>query len=63
MNVSGMTSQPMYRQLRDRVDAMILDRSREGDQLASFCNVAAEYRVNPLTRQTATQPALCCVAN
>ena len=27
MNVSGMTSQRMYRQLRDRVDAMILDRS------------------------------------
>ncbi|MFI4933850.1 MAG: GntR family transcriptional regulator [Caulobacterales bacterium] len=43
-------SQPIYRQLRDRVVAMILDRViGEGDPLPSVRNVAAEYRVNPLT--------------
>jgi GntR family transcriptional regulator len=42
--------QPIYRQLRDRVVAMILDRVlNEGDPLPSVRNVAAEYRVNPLT--------------
>ena len=43
-------SQPIYRQLRDRVVAMILDGLlNEGDPLPSVRNVAAEYRVNPLT--------------
>src|SRR3981189_3154837 len=43
-------SQPIYRQLRDRVVAMILDGVlKEGDPLPSLRNVAAEYRVNPLT--------------
>ena len=43
-------SQPIYRQLRDRVVAMILDGVLdEGDPLPSVRNVAAEYRVNPLT--------------
>jgi GntR family transcriptional regulator len=43
-------SQPIYRQLRDRVVAMILDRVLdEGDPLPSVRNVAAEYRINPLT--------------
>jgi GntR family transcriptional regulator len=43
-------SQPIYRQLRDRVVAMILDGVlKEGDPLPSVRNVAAEYRVNPLT--------------
>ena len=42
--------QPIYRQLRDRVVAMILDGVlKEGDPLPSVRNVAAEYRVNPLT--------------
>ena len=42
--------QPIYRQLRDRVVAMILeDVLKEGDPLPSVRNVAAEYRVNPLT--------------
>src|SRR5690349_22789048 len=42
-------SQPIYRQLRDRVVAMILDGVlKEGDPLPSVRNVAAEYRVNPL---------------
>jgi GntR family transcriptional regulator len=43
-------SQPIYRQLRDRIIAMILDGIlNEGDPLPSVRNVAAEYRVNPLT--------------
>jgi GntR family transcriptional regulator len=42
--------EPIYRQLRDRVVAMILDGLlKEGDPLPSVRNVAAEYRVNPLT--------------
>jgi GntR family transcriptional regulator len=43
-------SQPIYRQLRDRVVAMILDGVlKEGDSLPSVRNVAAEYRINPIT--------------
>ena len=43
-------SQPIYRQLRDRVVAMILEGGlKEGDPLPSVRTVAAEYRVNPLT--------------
>ena len=43
-------SQPIYRQLRDRVVAMILDGTlQDGDALPSVRNVAAEYRLNPLT--------------
>src|SRR3954468_15473247 len=43
-------SQPIYRQLRDRVVAMMLEGVlKEGDSLPSVRNVAAEYRVNPLT--------------
>ena len=42
--------QPIYRQLRDRVVAMILEGVLgEGDPLPSVRNVAAEYRLNPLT--------------
>jgi DNA-binding transcriptional regulator YhcF (GntR family) len=42
--------QPIYRQLRDRVVAMILDGVlKEGDPLPSVRQVAAEYRLNPLT--------------
>ena len=43
-------SQPIYRQLRDRVAAMMLDGVlKEGDPLPSVRTVAAELRVNPLT--------------
>src|SRR3982751_2959489 len=43
-------TQPIYRQLRDRVVAMVLDGVlKEGDPLPSVRSVAAEYRVNPLT--------------
>jgi GntR family transcriptional regulator len=43
-------SQPIYRQLRDRVVALILDGVLdEGDPLPSVRTVAADYRVNPIT--------------
>ena len=43
-------SSPIYRQLRDRVVAMILEGVlKEGDPLPSVRNVAAEFRLNPLT--------------
>ncbi|GAC1455905.1 MAG: hypothetical protein PVS2B3_01050 [Steroidobacteraceae bacterium] len=43
-------SQPIYRQLRDRVVAMILEGAlKEGDALPSVRSVAADFRVNPLT--------------
>ena len=42
--------QPIYRQLRDRVVAMILEGVlADGDALPSVRNVASEYRLNPLT--------------
>jgi GntR family transcriptional regulator len=42
--------QPIYRQLRDRVIASILDGVlSEGDALPSVRTVAAEFTVNPLT--------------
>mgnify|MGYP003665308742 FL=1 len=42
--------QPIYRQLRDRVVAMLLEGVlADGDALPSVRNVAAEYRLNPLT--------------
>ncbi|CAN5157057.1 GntR family transcriptional regulator [soil metagenome] len=44
------SGQPIYRQLRDRVVAMILDGVlKEGDPLPSVRVVAAESRLNPLT--------------
>jgi GntR family transcriptional regulator len=43
-------SLPIYRQLRDRVVAMILEGAlKEGDALPSVRNVAADFRLNPLT--------------
>jgi GntR family transcriptional regulator len=43
-------SSPIYRQLRDRVVAMILEGVlKEGDPLPSVRSVAAEFRLNPLT--------------
>ena len=50
MDTEWNASQPIYRQLRDRVVHMILDGVlNEGDPLPSVRTVAAEYRVNPLT--------------
>jgi GntR family transcriptional regulator len=43
-------SQPIYRQLRDRVVAMVLEGLlKEGEPLPSVRQVATEYRLNPLT--------------
>src|SRR4026207_2426133 len=50
MNREWNDSQPIYRQLRDRVVAMILDGVlNEGDPLPSVRTVSSEYRVNHLT--------------
>src|SRR6185437_6015239 len=43
-------SLPIYRQLRDRMVALILEGAlKEGDPLPSVRAVAADYRLNPLT--------------
>lgn len=43
-------SQPIYRQIRDRVVAMILEGVlKDGDALPSVRTVATDSRVNPLT--------------
>ncbi|HLK23299.1 MAG TPA: GntR family transcriptional regulator [Caulobacteraceae bacterium] len=50
MDPEWSDTQPIYRQLRDMVVAMILDGLlKDGEALPSVRNVAAEYRVNPLT--------------
>ena len=50
MDPNWNEDQPIYRQLRDRVVAMILEGVLgDGDALPSVRNVAAEYRLNPLT--------------
>ena len=47
---------PIYRQLRDRVIALILDGSlKEGDAVPSVRQVAADFRINPLTVMKAYQ--------
>lgn len=43
-------TQPIYRQLRDKVVAMILEGTlTDGDALPSVRSVAAEFTLNPLT--------------
>ena len=50
MDPTWNDSQPIYRQLRDKVAAMILEGSlADGDALPSVRNVAAEFTLNPLT--------------
>ncbi len=50
MELDWKDAQPIYRQLRDRVVAMMLDGDlREGDSLPSVRQVASDLRVNPLT--------------
>jgi GntR family transcriptional regulator len=50
MDTNWTDSLPIYRQLRDRVVAMILEGVlNDGDPLPSVRSVAAEYRLNPLT--------------
>lgn len=50
MDAEWNDGQPIYRQIRDRIVALILDGVlREEDPLPSVRTVAAGYRVNPLT--------------
>src|SRR5450432_1699928 len=50
MDPNWNNSQPIYRQLRDRMVALILEGAlKEGDPLPSVRNVAADFRLNPLT--------------
>ena len=47
---------PIYRQLKDRVVAMLLDGVlKPGDALPSVRHVAAEYQLNPITVSRAYQ--------
>jgi GntR family transcriptional regulator len=50
MDSTWNDNQPIYRQLRDKVVAMILEGAlAEGDALPSVRSVAAEHTLNPLT--------------
>lgn len=50
MDPNWNDNQPIYRQLRDKVVAMILEGAlKDGDALPSVRNVAADYQLNPLT--------------
>ena len=56
MSEAWNDAQPIYRQLRDRVVAMILDGElREGEAVPSVRQVAVDYRINPLTVSKAYQ--------
>ena len=47
---------PIYRQLKERVVAMIIDGElKPGDALPSVRTVAAEYQLNPITVSRAFQ--------
>lgn len=50
MSITWNDSTPIYRQLRDRVVAMILDGVLgPGDALPSVRQVAADFQINPIT--------------
>src|ERR1700749_5364680 len=50
MDPNWNENQPIYRQLSDRMVALILEGAlKEGDPLPSVRAVAADYRLNPLT--------------
>lgn len=56
MSITWNDNVPIYRQLRERVVAMILDGALdEGDPLPSVRQVAADYQINPLTVSKAYQ--------
>ena len=56
MTVTWNDNTPIYRQLRDRVVAMILDEVlKTGDDLPSVRQVAAEFQLNPITVSKAYQ--------
>ncbi len=56
MTITWNDSIPIYRQLHQRVVAMILDGAlNEGDPLPSVRQVAADFQINPLTVSKAYQ--------
>jgi len=56
MTVAWHDNAPIYRQLRDRVVAMILDGVlKQGDSLPSVRQVAADFQLNPITVSKAYQ--------
>ncbi len=56
MSVAWNETTPIYRQLRDRIVAMILDGElKEGDAVPSVRQVAVDYQINPLTVSKAYQ--------
>ena len=56
MTIAWNDSTPIYRQLRDRVVAMILDGVlKQGDALQSVRQVAADFQINPITVSKAYQ--------
>lgn len=56
MTMTWNDSVPIYRQLHQRVVAMILDGAlNEGDPLPSVRQVAADFQINPLTVSKAYQ--------
>ena len=56
MNIVWNDSTPIYRQLRDRVVAMILDGVlKQGDPLPSVRQVAGDFQINPITVSKAYQ--------
>src|SRR5215468_1853720 len=56
MSITWNDSVPIYRQLRERVVAMILDGAlNEGDPLPSVRQVAGDFQINPITVSKAYQ--------
>lgn len=56
MSITWNDNSPIYRQLRDRVVAMILDGVlKQGDALPSVRQVAADFQLNPITVSKAYQ--------
>ena len=56
MSIAWSDNAPIYRQLKERVIAMMLDGVlKPGDVLPSVRQVAAEYQLNPITVSRAYQ--------
>ena len=56
MNIAWNDSAPIYRQLKDKVVAMMLDGDlKPGEALPSVRQIAAEYQLNPITVSKAYQ--------
>lgn len=56
MEINWNDSDPIYRQLRDRIVELILDGEfRDGDSLPSVRQIAGEQRINPITVSKAFQ--------